>query len=331
MDRRSISIVIPVYNEQDSLRELLGEIRATAGGDAEVLFVDDGSRDASWSIIRELAVADSRVGGLRFRANRGKAAALTAGFAAVRGELVFMMDADRQDPPQEMPRFIEQIDAGLDLVSGWKKVRHDPWHKVLPSRVFNHLIGLATGVHLHDHVCGYKCMRAEVARSLCIQGDLHRFIAVFAAHNGYKVTEITTLHRPRTTGCSKYGFSRFAKGLLDLLGVSVLTRFRRRPQHLIGAVGLWLAIILGLSVMVQIGLRLLDAIVRWGAVERFYSQVIPIWGGLVNGIYILTPALILIAIGIVAQMIAAQADPHEQYEIAERAGWCAAGQPARGE
>ena len=222
-----MSIIIPVYNEQDSLESLAREIRHVADTnhyDVEIVFVDDGSTDESWSTISRLAEGDSSIGGLRFRGNRGKAAALMAGFAASRGELVFTMDADLQDPPEEMPRLIEKIDDGYDVVSGWKRHRHDPWHKVYPSRVFNKMIGLLTGVRLHDHVCGLKCYRRKVIADLSIYGELHRFLAVFAAHKGHRVTEIPTLHRPRTTGVGKYGFSRFVKGFLDLLTVTMLTR-----------------------------------------------------------------------------------------------------------
>ena len=243
VDQRLISIVVPVYNEEDNLEALLREIREVAGArpwQIEVVLVDDGSRDGSWARIQALAKADPAVGGIRFQTNAGKAAALMAGFAAVRGDVVFMMDADLQDPPEEMPNLLSRLDCGYDVVSGWKKSRHDPWHKVYPSRVFNRIIGLLTGVHLHDHVCGLKCFRRPVVRDLKLYGEFHRFIGVLAASHGYRVTEIPTTHRPRTRGISKYGFARFAKGFLDLLTIVTLTRFRWRPQHLIGVAGLWL-------------------------------------------------------------------------------------------
>ncbi len=301
MDSRLISIVIPVYNEADSLGILVNEIREVATQNTlkmQVIFVDDGSSDGSWAKITSLAEQDSSIGGLRFQANAGKAAALMAGFAAARGELVFMMDADLQDPPQEIPRFIETIDNGCDVVTGWKRKRYDPWHKVYPSRIFNKMIGWLTGVHLHDNVCGFKCFRREVLQHIAIRGDHHRFLCVLAAFKGFRVTEIPTLHRPRKHGGSKYGFSRFAKGFLDLVTVSSQTRFGQRPQHLIGVTGIILS-----------GLILLSRIFGIG------------W--LLFLLMISLPAFMLIAIGLVAEYVVAGRSVHEAYSICERAGWCA--------
>jgi dolichol-phosphate mannosyltransferase len=205
----------------------------------EIIFVDDGSTDGSWEKIRQLTAHDSRVRGLRFRRNFGKAAALSAGFEAARGDVVFTLDADLQDDPHEIPRFLaEMATAKLDVVSGWKKVRHDPWHKVFPSRVFNWMVGFLTGVHLHDHNCGFKSYRREVLGELQLYGELHRFVPVLADARGWKVGEISIQHRPRRAGRSKYGFYRFVKGFLDLLTVYFLTGFGQRPQHLLGSLGL---------------------------------------------------------------------------------------------
>jgi len=236
-----LSIVIPVYNEAESLVALHGEIRdvaASNGYELDVIFVDDGSEDDSWEIIRRLASADPQVRGIRFRRNFGKSAALSAGFAQVRGEMVMTLDADLQDDPQEIPRFLAAMETRLDVVSGWKQVRHDPWHKVLPSRVFNRLVSGLTGVKLHDHNCGMKCYRREVLGEVRLYGELHRFVPVLAAGRGYRVGEIVINHRAREFGHSKYGFSRFVKGFLDLLTVKFLTGYGQRPQHLLGTVGL---------------------------------------------------------------------------------------------
>jgi glycosyltransferase involved in cell wall biosynthesis len=236
-----ISVVIPVYNEKDSLGPLYGEIAEVARQanlDLEVLFVDDGSRDGSWGVIADLARRDPRVHGLRFRRNFGKAAALSAGFRAAGGDLVLTMDADLQDDPREIPRFRATLAEGLDVVSGWKRVRLDPWHKVWPSRVFNFLVSALTGVRLHDHNCGMKCYRAEVFREVRLYGELHRFIPVLAAARGFRVGELAINHRPRRFGHSKYGLRRFMKGFLDLLTVKFLTGFGQRPQHLLGGIGL---------------------------------------------------------------------------------------------
>ncbi len=242
-----LSIVIPVYNEEESLAALhaeLDEVARENGYELEILLVDDGSRDGSWEAIERLAESDARVRGIRLRRNFGKAAALAAGFAAARGELVFTLDADLQDDPHEMPRFLEAMAEGSDVVSGWKKVRHDPWHKVLPSRIFNWLVGWLTGVRLHDHNCGYKCYRREIFDEVRLYGELHRFVPVLAAARGWRVGEIVVHHRPRKYGRSKYGVARFLKGFLDLLTVYFLTGFGQRPQHLLGTLGL-LAFLLG--------------------------------------------------------------------------------------
>lgn len=237
----AITCVIPVLNEAESLRPLYQEITTVAKAEnysLEIVFVDDGSTDDSWGVIERLAAEDSRIKGIRFRRNFGKAAALSAGFAAATGEIVFTLDADLQDDPQEMPRFLEEMNKGFDVVSGWKQVRHDPWHKVGPSRVFNWLVGRLTGVKLHDHNCGFKCYRREIFDEVRIYGELHRFVPVLAAARGWKVSEIIVNHRARKFGSSKYGVSRIVKGFLDLLTVYFLTGFDQRPQHLLGSLGI---------------------------------------------------------------------------------------------
>ncbi len=297
----SVTIIVPVYNEQLSLHDLANEIRAVRDEhrlDVQVVFVDDGSTDESWSVIRTLAQSDPTFGGLRFRRNAGKAAVLMAGFAAARGERIITMDADLQDPPSEVPRLLETIENGFDVVSGWKQHRLDPWHKVYTSRIFNRLIGWLTGVKLHDHVCGLKAYRREVLPHLRIYGELHRFLPVLAAGKGFRVTEIPTRHRPRTTGVGKYGFSRFTKGFLDLITVLVLTRYRWRPQHLIGSIGIWAAL-LGLLC----------------AACPFLSRH---WGFLGAPLAGLT----LVAIGLVAEILIHEHPLEGLYDIAERVGWC---------
>lgn len=244
-----ISVVIPVYNEEESLPTLHRELDAAIarlGVEAEFIFVDDGSRDGSWRAVAEIARRDPRVRAIRFRRNFGKASALTAGFERARGSRVFTLDADLQDDPAEMPRFLERLDEGLDVVSGWKRTRHDPWHKVYPSRVFNAMVSRLTGCRLHDHNCGFKAYRAEVIREVGIYGELHRFVPALAHARGFRVGEIEVNHRRREHGRSKYGFSRFLKGFLDLLTVVFLTRFRQRPLHVIGGTGLALS---GLGVL----------------------------------------------------------------------------------
>ncbi len=264
-----LSIIIPVYNEQDSLDELVRRIIAEVGSNQpeidpaelqsrlEIVLIDDGSSDDSWKVIIRLSEAYAVVKGLKLRRNFGKAAALSAGFDHSRGARLITMDADLQDDPREIPNLLNKLDEGFDVVSGWKQVRHDPWHKVLPSRVFNGLIGRLTGVHLHDHNCGLKAYRREVIDEVQLYGEMHRFVPVLAAAKGFRIAEIPVQHHPRKHGVSKYGFERFVKGLLDLFTVYFLTGYRNRPQHLLGTCGL-LALTAG-----SIGLCILT--LMWGA------------------------------------------------------------------
>lgn len=238
-----LSLVIPVLNEVESLRELHAQISQIALErmlDVEMIFVDDGSRDGSWRRIEELARGDSRVRGLRFRRNFGKAAALTAGFRAATGDLILTMDADLQDDPAEIPNFLAKLDEGegADFVNGWKLRRLDPWHKTFPSKVFNGLVGWLTGLWLHDHNCGVKLFRAEVTHEIRLYGEMHRFVPVLAHAKGFRVTELAVNHRARQHGQSKYGFRRFARGFLDLLTVTFLTDYGQRPHHMLGWIGL---------------------------------------------------------------------------------------------
>lgn len=236
-----LSIIIPVFNEHESLVQLHAEITKVcvpAQIEHEIIFVDDGSKDGSWQIIQQLSQTDSRVSGIRFRRNFGKAAALTAGMSAARGDLLMMMDADLQDDPIEIPRFLARIEDGFDVVNGWKVRRLDPWHKVYPSKVFNWMVGRLTGLKLHDHNCGFKCFRKEVSSEIRLYGELHRFVPVLAFARGFSVSEIEVHHRSRQFGYSKYGFNRFIRGFLDLLTVKFLTGFGQRPQHLLGTTGL---------------------------------------------------------------------------------------------
>jgi len=313
------SVVIPVYNEAESLGELHGELSEVARErqyDIEIVFVDDGSTDKSWQEIERLASQDPRVQGLRFRRNFGKAAALNAGFAAARGAIVFTLDADLQDDPHELPRFLEQMEAGLDVVSGWKQVRHDPWHKVGPSRVFNWLVGCLTGVRLHDHNCGFKCYRREIFDEVHLYGELHRFVPVLAAARGWRVGEIAIHHRPRKFGRSKYGVRRFVKGFLDLLTVYFLTGYSQRPQHLLGTLGLFSFLVGGLGVL---------ALTIWWIVSRTVPQLNPVHLHERAIFYYSMAALLLgaqfITVGFLAEMLTAyHSDKTRSYSIKERIG-----------
>lgn len=233
-----ISFVIPVKDEEESLRELHQRIAAEMTRlqrPFEVIFIDDGSEDASWRIIDEIAAANpDGVLACRFRRNSGKADALAAGFRAARGEIIFTLDADLQDDPKEIERFLEKLNEGYDLVSGWKKTRHDPWHKVLPSRVFNAMLSKVLDVKLHDHNCGFKCYRAEVARNVFLYGEMHRMVPSLASIHGYRSAEIEVEHHARKFGRSKYGLKRFFRGFMDMQTVYFLKNYRERPLHFFG-------------------------------------------------------------------------------------------------
>lgn len=315
-----LSIVIPLFNESESLRQLHAEIDAAshAGNFAvEIVFVDDGSTDGCWNIIQELAQADPRVSGIRFRRNFGKAAALSAGMQAARGETILMMDADLQDDPAEIPRFLEQLTAGWDVVNGWKRRRLDPWHKVYPSRVFNLMVSRLTGVNLHDHNCGIKMFRREVAGEIRLYGELHRFIPVLAAARGFRVTELEVNHRSRQFGHSKYGIRRFLRGFLDLLTVKFLTAFGQRPQHVLGGFGLFFFALGGLGLT-----YLACAWLAMNVIPLGFAKT-PI-GGRPMLIYSVASLLLggqLLSLGFLAELIVANASPsREAYSIAGRCG-----------
>jgi glycosyltransferase involved in cell wall biosynthesis len=242
-----LAVVIPLLNEQPSLRPLHEAIVQSLSGvlasglidGFEIVFVDDGSSDGSWEMIDTLSRQDANTRGIRLRRNFGKAAALATGFETVTADLIITMDADLQDDPKEIPRFLEQMRSGFDVVSGWKQVRNDPWHKTMPSAVFNFLVSKLTGVVLHDHNCGFKAYRREIFNEVKLYGEMHRFVPVLAAARGWRVTEMVVEHHARPFGHSKYGVSRIIKGFLDLLTIYFLTGFAQRPLHLIGSAGLF--------------------------------------------------------------------------------------------
>ena len=240
-DSPDVSVVVPVYDEADSLTELAREIRSVcegAGYRFEVWFVDDGSQDTSWQVIETLHKKDDRIAGLRLRCNYGKSAALALGFKEAQGKYVVTMDADLQDVPAEIPRLIARIEEGFDLVSGWKKTRRDPLSKRLPSKFFNRVTRIISGVRLHDFNCGLKAYRREVVKSVRVYGELHRYIPLLAKWEGYdRISEVVVEHRARRYGHSKFGLDRFVKGFLDLISVTFLTRFAIRPMHFFGAFG----------------------------------------------------------------------------------------------
>lgn len=235
-----VSIVIPLLNEEQSLRELYEQIKDAMHRNSryEIIFVDDGSTDGSARVIMELRNRDRRVKFIRFRRNFGKSAALSVGFAQAEGQFVITMDADLQDDPEEIPNLLSELKKGYDLVSGWKKKRRDPITKTIPSKFFNFITSIMTGIRIHDFNCGLKGYRKEVIKDVKVYGELHRYIPVLAHWLGYKIGEIPVKHRARKFGKTKFGIGRFWKGFLDLLTALFTTRYLQRPLHLFGFWGM---------------------------------------------------------------------------------------------
>jgi dolichol-phosphate mannosyltransferase len=236
-----ISIVVPLLNEEHSLDALYHELASVLDQRDEpweVVFVDDGSTDGSLGVLTRLHDESTNVVVVHLRRNFGKAAALQAGFLEARGDVVVTIDADLQDDPAEIPQLLAKLDEGFDLVSGWKSRRNDPWSRRLLSKVFNWATAVVSGVRLHDVNCGLKAYKAEVLRGVRLYGELHRFIPVLASYRGFRVAEISVNHRPRQHGRSRYGLNRYLRGFFDLLSVTFMGRYRHRPLHLFGGLGL---------------------------------------------------------------------------------------------
>jgi dolichol-phosphate mannosyltransferase len=241
-----ISVVVPVFNEERSVALLYEELQAALDPleeQWEALYVDDGSTDGTFGALTRLHARNENVRVIRLRRNFGKAAALAAGFAQASGETIVTIDGDLQDDPAEIPRLLAKLEEGFDLVSGWKTRRRDPVTRRVPSRIFNWTASRIAGVRLHDMNCGLKAYRAEVVHGLTLYGELHRFIPVLAHERGYRVGELPVNHRPREHGRSRYGLERYLRGFLDLLTVTFIGRYRQRPLHLFGGLGLGLALI----------------------------------------------------------------------------------------
>lgn len=287
-----LSFVIPVYNEEKSLKNLHKKISENIPESSyEIIFINDGSTDNSYAIIDEISKNDPHVKAILFRTNFGKAAALQAGFDKAQGDIIFTMDADLQDDPEEIPRFIEKIHEGYDLVSGWKKKRKDPITKKWPSKIFNFITSLVFHLKLHDYNCGFKAYRKEAAKSLNIYGELYRYIPAIIWSKGFCVTEIPVTHHKRKFGKSKYGAKRFIRGFLDLLTVTMITKYQRSPLYLFGASGLFISF-LGFVISI------------WLAVEKiFFNMSLSNRPLLFLGILLIVVGVQLISIGLLGEMI----------------------------
>jgi glycosyltransferase involved in cell wall biosynthesis len=307
-EQMKLSVVIPVYNEEESLPELydrLNEVATATGWQYEYIFVDDGSTDRSVIVLRELREMDPwHVNVISFRRNYGKSAALETGFRAVDGDVVITMDADLQDDPGEIPNLVAKLNSGADLVSGWKKTRHDPISKTAPSKVFNTITSIISGIRLHDFNCGLKAYRREVVDSITLYGELHRFIPVLAAWEGFKVDEIEVRHARRKYGRSKYGARRFLNGFFDLVTVMFVTRRALNPLHFFGRI----AIVLFALGMIP----LLVFLIRWLGGSGLHIRPIM----LVGFVFVIV-ALQIASIGLLAEMISSRSAKDSTYSFKE--------------
>jgi glycosyltransferase involved in cell wall biosynthesis len=275
-----LSIVVPLFNEERSLEPLYREISDVLdayGEPFEVIFVDDGSTDGSLTVLERLHEEMPNVVVIHLRRNFGKSAALQAGFLEARGDRIVTMDADLQDDPAEIPRLLAKLDEGFDLVSGWKVQRNDPWTRRIFSRLFNWSTAVVSGVRLHDVNCGLKAYRAEVVQGMRIYGELHRFIPILASYRGFRVAELSVNHRARQHGRSRYGPERYLRGFFDLLSVTFMGRYRHRPLHLFGGIGLLLGTV--------------------GFVALLYLSVLKLWGEGIGHRPLLTLGVLLVVVG----------------------------------
>jgi glycosyltransferase involved in cell wall biosynthesis len=280
--RPKLSIVIPARDEEVSLPMLVDRIaevaRRTGLRISDVILVDDGSSDNSWAAMEALAAAYDEVRAIRLRRNFGKAAALMVGVGRATGDVIITMDADLQDDPEELPRFVAEIEAGYDLVSGWKKERHDPLSKTVPSRVFNRVTSWVSGIQLRDFNSGFKAYRREIFESVQLYGELHRYAPVLAHALGYRIAEIAVRHHPRRFGRSKYGFRRYLRGFLDLLTVMMITRFAYRPSHIFGGIGMLLILLGGAILAYLAGLKLFTGADIGGRPLLLFGAILDIIG-----------------------------------------------------
>jgi glycosyltransferase involved in cell wall biosynthesis len=289
-----LSVVIPLFNEAESLHQLYGALDGVISlyaDQGELIFVDDGSTDGSFEVLRALRDKDGRMKIIQLRTNRGKATALAAGFREASGETIVTLDADLQDDPKEIPRLLAKLEEGYDLVSGWKARRQDPWSRRFLSAVFNRVTGFLTGLRIHDINCGFKAYRRPVIDELKLQGELHRFIPALASWRGFRVAEIEVEHHPRRYGRSKYGMERIPRGFFDLLTVIMLTRYTAKPLHLFGTLGLFL----GLAGF---------GIIGYLSVGWFIGKWIGARPLLTIGAVLLIAGIQLVSFGLVAEMIA---------------------------
>ncbi len=310
----NLTIIVPLFNEEESLPELadwIDRVCQKSGISYEVIFVDDGSSDHSWSVVEKLTLANSNLKGIKFRRNYGKSAALNKGFEAASGDVVITMDADLQDSPDEIPELYNMInDQGFDLVSGWKKKRHDPFGKTFPSKFFNWTTRRISKIKLHDFNCGLKAYRKEVIKNIEVYGEMHRYIPVIAKWAGFnKIGEKVVEHRARKYGVTKFGMERLVKGYLDLLSITFISKFGKRPMHLFGAMGTFLFFV-GLVIGVYL------------AVAKYFFEVYkmterPLF---YFGLLAMVMGVQLFLTGFLAEMVSRNAHDRNIYKVQKRIG-----------
>lgn len=307
-----LSFVIPVLNEEQSLDILYHEIIENSPySDNEIIFIDDGSNDSSFDIMKNLAKKDDNIKVIKFRRNFGKAAALNVGFALATGDIIFTMDADLQDNPVEIKNFINKINEGYDLVSGWKAKRHDPISKRLPSKLFNAVTKAAFKVKLHDYNCGFKAYKNCVVKEIDVYGEMHRYIPALAAAKGFKIAEIPVNHRARKYGKSKYGLKRYTRGFWDLLTVKLVTAFNRSPLYFFGAIGGFFAFA-GFAISLYLTV-----------LKLFYSHSLSNRPLLFLGITLLLTGFQFFAVGLIGELLVNQtrkSNKHKNISISETIG-----------
>lgn len=319
--KTDISVVVPLFNEVESIPELtewISRVMLERGFSYEIIMVDDGSTDGSWSKIMELSAANPAIKSLRFNRNYGKSAALNTGFRHASGEVVITMDADLQDSPDEIPALYDMVmNDGYDLVSGWKKKRHDPLSKTIPSKFFNRVTGMISGIRLHDFNCGLKAYKNIVVKSINVYGEMHRYIPVIAKWHGFsKIGEKVVQHRARKYGATKFGLERFITGFLDLLSITFVSRFRKKPMHFFGSLGT-LSFLMGFFIVLWlIGEKIYYSWILQTLVQRDVTDK-PLF-------YIALVALIagiqLFLAGFLAEMYTMQNAKKEDYIVLEKTG-----------
>lgn len=290
-----VSVVIPAYNEEENLPVLYERLRTVLEkleGDYEIIFVDDGSTDGSFDVLRDLARRDERVKVIRFRRNYGQTAAMYAGFEHATGEVIVTMDADLQNDPEDIPRLLKKLEEGYDIVSGWRKDRKDPFlSRRLPSKIANWIISKVTGVELHDYGCTLKAYRSEIAKRYRLYGDMHRFLPALARRFGAKITEIPVRHHPRLYGRSKYGIGRTVRVILDIFLVKFLNEYITKPLYVFGGIGF---LLLGVGILIEIYLTLLKVFTGADIGGR------PL---LILGVLLILAGIQLLSTGIIAELI----------------------------